>query len=94
MLNSAEHEILNAPRYKNIKKFSIFRASVVKWLRALTLKHWISHYCTSSLARDTCGVPSSALVGQVVFSSPGQSPGRAIILPSASALAASALAKC
>ena len=24
MLNSAEHEILNAHKYKNIKKFSIF----------------------------------------------------------------------
>ena len=28
MLNSAEHEILNAPKYKNIKKFSIFQAQV------------------------------------------------------------------
>ena len=26
MLNSAEHEILNAHKYKNIKKFSIFQA--------------------------------------------------------------------
>ena len=27
MLNSAEHEILNACKYKNIKKFSIFAGS-------------------------------------------------------------------
>ena len=28
MLNSAEHEILNAHKYKNIKNFSIFRAHI------------------------------------------------------------------
>ena len=28
MLNSAEHEILNAHKYKNIKKFSIFQAQI------------------------------------------------------------------
>ena len=42
-------------------------ASVVQWLRALTLKHWISHRCGSSLTRDTCEMPSSAPVGHVVF---------------------------
>ena len=28
MLNSAEHEILNAHKYKNIKKFSILQAQI------------------------------------------------------------------
>ena len=28
MLNSAEHEVLNAFRYKSIKKFSIFQAQI------------------------------------------------------------------
>ena len=28
MLNSAEHDILNAHKYKNIKKFSIFQAYI------------------------------------------------------------------
>ena len=28
MLNSAEHEILNVRKYKNIKKFSFFRAQI------------------------------------------------------------------
>ena len=28
MLNSAEHEILNARKYKNIKKFSFFQAQI------------------------------------------------------------------
>ena len=28
MLNSAEHEILNARKYKNIKKFSLFQAQI------------------------------------------------------------------
>ena len=28
MPNSAKHEILNAPKYKNIKKFSIFQAQI------------------------------------------------------------------
>ena len=28
MLNSAEHEILNAHKYKNIKKFCIFQAQI------------------------------------------------------------------
>ena len=28
MLNSAEHEILNAHKYKNIKKFSIFQSHI------------------------------------------------------------------
>ena len=28
MLNSAEHKILNARKYKHIKKFSIFQAQV------------------------------------------------------------------
>ena len=28
MLNSAEHEIQNAHKYKNIKKFSIFQAQI------------------------------------------------------------------
>ena len=28
MLNSAEHEILNAHKYKNIKKFSFFQAQI------------------------------------------------------------------
>ena len=41
---------------------------MVQWLRALDLKHWISHRCGLNLARDTCEVPSSAPVGQV-FSS-------------------------
>ena len=36
--------------------------ALVQWLRALTLKHWISH-CGSSLAQGTCEMPSSALVG-------------------------------
>ena len=43
------------------------RASVVLWLRALTLKHKISHHCGLSLAWDTCEMPSSEPVGQVVF---------------------------
>ena len=29
MLNSVEHEILNAHRYKNIKKFSFFKAQLI-----------------------------------------------------------------
>ena len=41
--------------------------SMVQWLRALTLKHWVSHHSGSSLARATCEMPSSAPVGQVVF---------------------------
>ena len=28
LLNSAEHEILNAHKYENIKKFSIFQAQI------------------------------------------------------------------
>ena len=28
MLNTAEHETLNARKYKNIKKFSIFQAQM------------------------------------------------------------------
>ena len=28
MLNSAEHEILNVPKYKNIKKSSLFEAQI------------------------------------------------------------------
>ena len=40
-------------------------ASVVQWLRALTLKHWISHRCGSSLAWDTYEMASSAPVCQV-----------------------------
>ena len=28
MLNSAEHEILNAHKYNNIKKFSIFKVQI------------------------------------------------------------------
>ena len=28
MLNSAEHEILNAHKYKNIKKFSFFQTQI------------------------------------------------------------------
>ena len=28
MLNSIKHEILNVPKYKNIKKFSIFQAHI------------------------------------------------------------------
>ena len=28
MLNSAEHEIFNAHKYENIKKFSIFQAQI------------------------------------------------------------------
>ena len=35
MLNSAEHEILNAHKYKSIKKFSIFQAQI-------GLKHYFS----------------------------------------------------
>ena len=32
MLNSAEHEILNAHKYKNIKKISIFQAHMsIEW---------------------------------------------------------------
>ena len=30
MLNSAEHEILNAHKYENIKKFSTFQAQLIK----------------------------------------------------------------
>ena len=33
----------------------------------LTLKHWISHRCGSSLTWGACEMPSSALVGLVVF---------------------------
>ena len=44
------------------------RASVVLWfIRAMTVKHWISHRCGPSLARDTCEIPSSAPVSQEVF---------------------------
>ena len=46
---------------------SILWASVIQWFRALTLKLWISHHCGSSLSLGTCEMPSSALVGQVVF---------------------------
>ena len=42
-------------------------ASVVDLLRALTLKHSISHRCGSKLAHGTCEMPSFAPVGQVVF---------------------------
>ena len=28
VLNSVEHEILNAPKYKNIKKFDLFKAQL------------------------------------------------------------------
>ena len=42
-------------------------ASVVQWLRVLTLKHWISQRCCSSLSLGTCEMPSSAPVSQVVF---------------------------
>ena len=39
MLNSAEHEILNAYKYKNIKKFSIFQAQInLKMLFFLFIK--------------------------------------------------------
>ena len=40
---------------------------MARWLRALTLKHWISHRCGSSLALGTYEMPPSALVGQVGF---------------------------
>ena len=31
MLNSTEHETLNAYKYKNINKFSIFQAKILSW---------------------------------------------------------------
>ena len=42
---------------------------MVQWLRALMLKHWISHHCGSSLTQSTmsCEMLSSAPVDQVVF---------------------------
>ena len=46
---------------------SIVQASMLQWLRALTFKHWISHRHGSSLTWDTCEMPGSAPVGQVVF---------------------------
>ena len=42
-------------------------AFVVQWLGVQTLKHWISHYCGSSLAQGTCEMPSSVPIGQVAF---------------------------
>ena len=38
MLNSVEHEILNAHKYKNIKKFGLFKAQ-------LSLECYFSHSC-------------------------------------------------
>ena len=43
--------------------------SMVQWLRALTLKHWISHRCGLSLAWGTCEMPRSGgfSLGTLVF---------------------------
>ena len=47
MLNSAEHEILNAHKYKNIKKFSFFQVQIsleCHFSCSLMLKcqHWLA----------------------------------------------------
>ena len=47
--------------------FSIITGLHGPVVRALTLKHWLSHSCGSSHAWITCEMPSSAPVGQVLF---------------------------
>ena len=51
---------------------SVTRASVVQWLRALTLKRLISHRCDSSRALGTCEMPGSVPVGQMVSPTPDE----------------------
>ena len=56
-------------RIYTVSNSTIFRrAYLIQWLRALTLKHWISHHCGSSLTPGTCEMPSSAPVGRWFFS--------------------------